>query len=130
MDEYNLSDPREARRLVRKRDRGRCAECGLNTYSLRRKVRGRGATKKLRALGFKPRMSLWELDHINPLIEGGGHGLENLQTLCTPCHKAKTSREASARCLERESALEESIEEQADRLLKASEQILARIDSR
>jgi len=96
---YNATDPREARRRVRKRDRGRCADCALDTYPLRRKIRGmgRGATRELRRLGFKPRKSLWELDHIVPLIDGGSHDLENLQTLCTPCHVKKTSEEARLR---------------------------------
>jgi 5-methylcytosine-specific restriction endonuclease McrA len=97
VDVYNASDPREARRLVRKRDRGVCAECRLDTNKLRREVQGRGRTKKLRERGFVPRRSLWELDHIVPLIDGGGHELPNLQTLCTPCHKKKTAREATLR---------------------------------
>lgn len=96
-DEYNLSDPREARRAVRKRDRGRCQTCKLDTYQLGRDVKGRGRTPKLRELGFKPRRSLWELDHIVPLVDGGGHDLDNMQTLCVPCHERKTSHEARER---------------------------------
>ena len=107
VEEYNRSDPREARRWVRKRDRGFCASCGLDTYALRRRMRGRGSHRKLRALGFLPRRSLWELDHILPLVEGGGHELSNLQTLCVPCHRQKTRREAALRrarqCVEAES---------------------------
>jgi 5-methylcytosine-specific restriction endonuclease McrA len=99
VDIYNASDPREARRTVRKRDRGVCAECRLDTNALRRQVKGRGRTKALREKGFVPRRSLWELDHIIPLIDGGGHDLENLQTLCTPCHKKKTAEEASHRAV-------------------------------
>ena len=35
---------------------------------------------------------LWEVDHIVPVVEGGGEcGLDNLQTLCLACHKAKTA---------------------------------------
>jgi len=94
---YNATDPREARRLVRKRDRGRCADCGVDTYAVRREVRGPGRTRKLRERGYVPRRSLWELDHIVPLIDGGTHALENLQTLCTPCHKRKTAGEARER---------------------------------
>jgi 5-methylcytosine-specific restriction endonuclease McrA len=144
VDLYNVSDPREARRLVRKRDKTVCAACGVNTNKLRRELRtqaakdsdktqakdrnkaSKGAGKKragaktrrqspaagkrastlgltrlLRERGFKTRKSLWELDHIVPLIDGGGHGLDNLQTLCTPCHKAKTIREARERAARR-----------------------------
>ena len=40
---------------------------------------------------------LWEADHVVPVIEGGGAcGLDNLQTLCVPCHRAAT-RELRAR---------------------------------
>ena len=101
VDIYNASDPREARRRIRRRDRGVCADCGLNTYTLRREFRamGRGRTREMRKRGFKSRKSLWELDHRIPLIDGGGHGDENLQTLCTPCHTRKTAREARERAI-------------------------------
>lgn len=47
----------------------------------------------LRAVGFYdwPR-SLWEADHIVPRVEGGSNKLDNLRTLCVPCHKAETSK--------------------------------------
>ncbi len=51
----------------------------------------------MRERGYKPRQSFWELDHIVPLIDGGSHDDENLQTLCTPCHAAKTAGEARVR---------------------------------
>jgi len=113
---------------VRKRDKTVCAECGIDTNALRRRLRDqvaraaekraaadgrsrsrvakqrastRGLTKALRERGFKPRQSLWELDHVVPLIDGGDHGLANLQTLCTPCHKKKTVREAHERAVRR-----------------------------
>ena len=35
---------------------------------------------------------MWEMDHIIPVVEGGGCcGLDNLQTLCLPCHKLDTA---------------------------------------
>lgn len=34
-------------------------------------------------------------DHILPVAEGGTDTLDNLQSLCDPCHKAKTAREAA-----------------------------------
>jgi len=97
VDRYNESDPREARRRARKRDRGVCQACGLDTNRLRRSVQGRGRAARLRALGFPTRRSLWELDHIVPLIDGGTHDLSNLQTLCAPCHRSKSARETRAR---------------------------------
>ena len=101
VEAYEASDPREARRRIRKRDRGRCADCGLDTYGLRRSLRGRGMTQALRERGFVPRRSLWELDHIVPLVDGGSHDPSNLQTLCTPCHKKKTAQEARQRAAQR-----------------------------
>jgi 5-methylcytosine-specific restriction endonuclease McrA len=99
VDIYNASDPREARRRIRKRDRGRCADCRVDTYKVRRELRkiGRGRTRAIRERGYKPGQSFWELDHIIPLIDGGSHDDENLQSLCTPCHTRKTAEEARAR---------------------------------
>ncbi len=127
VDTYYESDPREARRSVRKRDHGRCAECGLDTYALRRKLKGRGSHRKLRELGYKPRKSLWELDHIVPLIDGGGHEPANLQTLCTPCHKDKTAREATRRRAQKHVDTEDDILARADKLLADSEKLLANL---
>ncbi|MCH2187426.1 HNH endonuclease [Myxococcota bacterium] len=55
--------------------------------------------RALRERGFVPRRSLWEVDHIIPLVDGGSHDMTNLQSLCTPCHKRKTAAEATARAL-------------------------------
>ena len=38
-----------------------------------------------------------EADHIVPLEVGGSHDLENMQTLCKPCHLVKTKAESAAR---------------------------------
>jgi len=126
VDAYEASDPREARRQVRKRDKGRCAECGLDTYALRRSVRGPGRTGALRKLGFVPRRSLWELDHIEPLVDGGSHELSNLQTLCTPCHKQKTAKEARKRATQRKAEGSVSAPLQESEVSPASEEGRAR----
>lgn len=97
VDVYNATDPRELRRRVRRRDRGVCALCRVDTYALRRSFAGRGMWARMRAQGFVPRRSLWELDHVLPLIDGGTHALSNLQTLCVPCHRAKSAREQRER---------------------------------
>ena len=35
----------------------------------------------------------WQADHIKAVAEGGGDaGLDNLRTLCTPCHQVETER--------------------------------------
>lgn len=73
--------PQEARRVVRARDHGICAACGVDTKAAH--------------------LGAWELDHRIPLIDGGSKDLQNLQTLCVPCHKAKTAREAGERARRR-----------------------------
>ncbi|XP_069880097.1 DNA annealing helicase and endonuclease ZRANB3 isoform X2 [Dipodomys merriami] len=40
----------------------------------------------------------WQVDHMKPVYEGGGQcSLDNLQTLCTVCHKERTARQAKER---------------------------------
>lgn len=62
---------------------------------LRRALRARGAkvaVRALLALGLAVERALWEADHVVPVVEGGGLcGLDNLRTLCRPCHRAATS---------------------------------------
>ena len=36
------------------------------------------------------------VDHIKPVAQGGTHAHDNLAAICTPCHDAKTQREAQA----------------------------------
>jgi 5-methylcytosine-specific restriction endonuclease McrA len=37
------------------------------------------------------RKSLWDADHIVPVVEGGGEcDLANIRTLCLKCHRAAT----------------------------------------
>lgn len=46
--------------------------------------------------------TLWEADHIKPVKEGGGAcGLDNLRTLCVPCHKRISALGARRRAIER-----------------------------
>ena len=127
VETYNATDARELRRLARKRDRAICRACGLDTNALKREVRGRGRAAKLRALGFPRRRSLWELDHIVPLIDGGSHELSNLQTLCAPCHRKKTGEENRARA--RSGAKQRPREPDLEDLFKAADEINARAEA-
>lgn len=44
------------------------------------------------------RSSGWDADHIVPVVEGGGEcSLDNLRTLCHPCHKRVTAELAARR---------------------------------
>jgi 5-methylcytosine-specific restriction endonuclease McrA len=88
------SDPGYLRAQVFQRDRGICAECGLDTEKLRRRLRRLPRRERLRnasSMGVDPMRSLWHADHVIPVIEGGGQcDLANMRTLCVPCHKQAT----------------------------------------
>jgi 5-methylcytosine-specific restriction endonuclease McrA len=48
------------------------------------------------------RTTYWDADHILPVVEGGGGcGLNNLRTLCQPCHKRATRELAARRAKDR-----------------------------
>lgn len=68
-DRYGVSENRWKRlkTLAKRRDLHRCVMCG--------------SPDKL------------EVDHIEPRSLGGANTLDNLQTLCSDCHLAKTTRE-------------------------------------
>jgi len=58
--------------------------------------------RKLQAAGWDSgRRTFWDMDHIEEVVRGGSYKLENLMTLCQPCHKAKTARLAAERAAER-----------------------------
>lgn len=105
VDEYLVrSNPATARSKVFARDKGVCAKCGFSISGQLSKEN----EIELAAMGFDlPEHTswwkhcdgsegwIWQMDHILPVAHGGGAcGLENLQTLCTPCHKAKTAKQA------------------------------------
>ena len=106
--------PAFARLKVWYRDQGVCAICGFDSKAMRIQVdatmkdigeRSRFAVcREIRdafhGLGFtRVHLSflcfqsywLWDADHIVPVVEGGQSTLENLRTLCVPCHKAETA---------------------------------------
>lgn len=76
------------RQAVKKRDKGICAVCRFDC-----KLKGEQA-QRYRGIHHIPahRTKLWDVDHIIPVAEGGGDaGLENLRTLCIPCHRSVTA---------------------------------------
>jgi 5-methylcytosine-specific restriction enzyme A len=87
------TDPGYLRQQVFARDRGVCAQCGLDTEVLRkdkRKLDYRARRQFEEKWG--PRRHLWDADHIIPVAEGGGEcDLSNMRTLCLPCHRAATA---------------------------------------
>ena len=51
-----------------------------------------------KAVANRKSETLWDCDHVEAVQEGGGAcGLDNLQTLCVPCHQLKTARHAARR---------------------------------
>lgn len=100
MHEWRLrSSTSYLRDCVLERDRGVCAICRLDTVKLRRRVMRLPFADRMRELRAllqrgaiaKRRKTWWEADHIVPVVEGGDSNLENIRTLCIPCHKAVTS---------------------------------------
>ena len=89
------SDPGYLRERVFERDRGICARCGLDCLSEARHVRKLRGVARARALTdwkYGARKSLWDADHITPVVEGGGEcDLSNMQTLCLKCHRTRTA---------------------------------------
>lgn len=116
------------RHVVHERDQGVCALCGLDTAKLARilkhfsrsldvmtlavpdgerlyNVRRTARWAIFERLGFIPDRTFWEADHIVPVVRGGGScGLENIRTLCIPCHRDETKKLAADRARERRDA--------------------------
>jgi 5-methylcytosine-specific restriction endonuclease McrA len=94
---------RYARQQVRKRDKGICAHCGIDCVKLRKELNNLSYDERIikaQSLGIPNhrihRGSLWDLDHIVEVQDGGGMcSLDNYQILCPACHlkKGKLERE-------------------------------------
>jgi 5-methylcytosine-specific restriction protein A len=80
------------REQVFQRDRGVCAQCGLDTEVLRKDKRELDyAARRQFEKDWGRRRHLWDADHIVPVAEGGGEcDLANMRTLCLKCHRAAT----------------------------------------
>lgn len=111
VDEYRMEcDPARLRWLTGKRDKGVCAECGRDTtiakriWNRIRRVCGWMVHDELaRQVGWPtdPARDWWDADHVHPVIRGGPNHIDNMRTLCVPCHKAATARLAAERAAER-----------------------------
>ena len=87
------TDPGYLREQVFARDRGVCARCGTDTEALRRDKRKLDfAARRRFEKEWGSRRSLWDADHIVPVVEGGGEcDLANMRTLCLKCHREETA---------------------------------------
>lgn len=84
------TDPGFAKQQVKKRDDGICQICKRDCFDGYRESHAYNRPRGL--------LSLFEMDHIVPVIEGGGAcGLENLRTLCSVCHRKETAALAARR---------------------------------
>jgi 5-methylcytosine-specific restriction enzyme A len=97
VEEWRLrTDPGYLRQKVFERDKAVCAACGLDCLAeWRRIMRLRGIARHKTFLDWnlsrRFRRSLWDADHIIPVVEGGGEcDLSNIRTLCLKCHRAAT----------------------------------------
>jgi 5-methylcytosine-specific restriction enzyme A len=90
------TNPAYLREQTFDRDRGVCARCGVDTmaaWSQLKRSRGTARARLLDHWGLKTvnRRSLWDADHIVPVVEGGGEcDLHNIRTLCLICHREIT----------------------------------------
>lgn len=111
---------------------GVCRACSLDTERLRKRLALSSALsdverhfmsrlshlRRSRLESHPGSLSLWELDHVRAVVDGGGEaGLSNLQTLCLACHAEKTRREARHRAQERRKKLHDDDEQPQDELL-------------
>ena len=120
-------DPQTIRRQVGGRDKGVCAECGVDTdahkklmkatvtrmqafyglfdvHSFARRKGRRWLPCRCPACTIEDQFA-WEADHIVPVIEGGGlTGIDNFRTLCLACHKRASAELAARRAAARRPA--------------------------
>lgn len=94
---------RYLRQQIYIRDKGICNICNLDTKKIasialsldpeerKNYLKDLGISLKRKIWKRKFGGGLWDADHIIPVKDGGGCcGLENIRTLCIPCHKKIT----------------------------------------
>lgn len=105
---------------VERRDKGVCVLCGFDSRACQKRLKGlmrraKGdrsnrhhcySASRIRKFCRRTRISItgqpYEIDHIIPVIEGGGCcGLDNLRTLCFVCHAEETKALAGRRAAKR-----------------------------
>ncbi|XP_066202397.1 DNA annealing helicase and endonuclease ZRANB3 [Saccopteryx leptura] len=104
-------------------EHGVCQLCNLNAHELFLRLRDapRNQRKSLLDVTWTSKLPLeqlnemirnpgeghfWQVDHIKPVFVGGGQCcLDNLQTLCTVCHRERTARQSKERSQVRRQSL-------------------------
>jgi len=102
------------RSRVHERDHGVCEICGFDSDKMSRIKKhlhrdggwvGSDYLRKwLWRIGFHSGGHLWEADHIQPRVLGGMNSMDNLRTLCLPCHERVTTELAASRAADRHDA--------------------------
>jgi 5-methylcytosine-specific restriction protein A len=136
-----MTSPSYARQLVYQRDKGVCAICDLDTEMLLKMIEGPKSAffseRPWRSLSELPfgsfvrhvgynhhpllyttgrSASLWDADHIVPVVEGGGEcDLDNYRTLCIWCHKKVTAELAARRAEKRQQEVRAAARAKVDR---------------
>ena len=116
------TSPADLRVLAR--DHGVCAICGRDCLALEARIaafrnrpggqwtRSRRLQRWIARFGLDLYRTLWDADHILPVVEGGGPDsgqtleqiMANLRTLCRCCHKRETRALARRRAEQRRAA--------------------------
>jgi 5-methylcytosine-specific restriction endonuclease McrA len=111
--------PRALRAQVLQRDKGICVLCRFDALKVRwilnyLRFGAHGGTQPdpeafafyVAHLGIPAKRvggALWDADHVRPVIEGGESTLENMRTLCIPCHRKVTYELTQRRVMRRKS---------------------------
>ena len=111
VEDWSIQNGSKTRDFLFERDRGVCQSCRIDCHALYLQMRPLPPAVREQRVGalFDGRLSearrrsivrvcnegsFWQADHVLAVANGGGEsGLENSQTLCTPCHKEKTAEE-------------------------------------
>jgi 5-methylcytosine-specific restriction endonuclease McrA len=96
--------------MVLRRDKGICRSCGVDTLALHAALKYvfgkcekadrwewwplefRDFAEAVGPIAKRFPRRLYDIDHIEPLGEYGSDDMDNLQTLCVPCHQKKHSK--------------------------------------
>ena len=110
------------RREVFQRDRGVCAICAFDCHSAYSLSCEDLVARGFRASDHASGLSLWQVDHITPTVLGGATVLDNLRTLCCPCHRRVTAKLAADRARARQAEADRRWREERARARQAREE--------